>query len=73
MIYFLLFIGVLLPFLGVSAIKNPKRALDFQTLFTIRGKREYTDFAISYTVFTGYVSILLGIYMVVSSLIIIIK
>ncbi len=58
-----IFLGIIIIFFSVLGIIYPETALRFEDMFRIRGKREYSSFAIAMTRFGGFIGILCGIFL----------
>ena len=53
--------GIIFVIIGIILTKYPINALDFSMMFTVKGRIEYTDFAIRQTIFAGIALIIIGI------------
>ena len=55
-------LGIIIVMFSILKLALPEFVLQFQDIFRIRGKREYTSFAITMTRFAGFFGIFIGIY-----------
>ncbi len=63
-----IFLGIIIIIFGILGFAFPETALRFEDTFRIRGKREYSAFAITMTKFGGIIGVILGIFFMFSDI-----
>ena len=61
-------LGVIIILISILNITLPEVFLQFQDILRIRGKREYTSYAIKMTRFGGIIGILIGIFFMTTAI-----
>ena len=59
-------LGIIIIIFSILGIAYPETALRFEDMFRIKGKREYSSFAIAMTRFGGVIGMICGIFFMFS-------